>query len=226
MAMAEYDQIRIWDIWVRLFHWTLAVSVLFLLISGETGWQFFDWHRTVGELALTLIVFRLLWGLAGSSNARLRHLVRHPKSALMHLADLFRRTPHQERGHNAAGSWAVLALLLIVGTQAVTGLFIADEDEFVEGALYGSLSSANTDLVYRIHMLNAQLLQIIVIVHVVMVFVYLLYARQNLIRPMITGWMKWPASVTMPDVRFQRSWVGALLAAVSAALIGFVVGWY
>ncbi len=221
----DYRKVRVWDIWVRLFHWSLVVGVAFLLISGETGWKFFDWHRHAGELVLALIVFRLLWGIAGSSNARLSALLQSPASALRHLSMLLKRNLHAERGHNAAGSWAVLAMLLVLMIQALTGFFIADEDEFVEGALYGTLSSSATDLAYRIHHWNAHLIQIVVAVHIVMVFIYLLYARLNLIRPMVTGWMQWPDKDTLPEVRFQALWVGVVLAGLAAGVVGYLAGW-
>jgi len=224
--MAEETKVRIWDIWIRLFHWSIAISVAFMLISGSTGWLFFDWHRTVGEWILALLVFRLLWGFFGSSNASLLNLVRSPKEALDHLLALFQRRLHSERGHNAAGGWAVLVMLLLLTIQAVTGFFIADEDELVEGALYGNLSSASTDLMYRIHHLNAELLQVVVIVHVAMVFAYLLYGRQNLILPMIHGSMQWLDNLDVPKVTFQRIWVGGVLFALSALLIGYITGWY
>lgn len=225
--MSESSKIRIWDIWVRLFHWSLAISVGFQLLSGGTGWLFFDWHRTVGELVLSLIIFRILWGFVGSGNARLGQLFQNPKAALMHIGSLFRRQYHVERGHNAAGGWAVLVLLLILTTQAVTGFFVADEDELLEGALYGTLSSSNTEIAMRIHRLNAELIMIMVGVHIVTVFVYLLYARQNLIKPMITGWMNWSSGdAPPPSVFFQKTWIGAVLFAVSAAAVGYVAGWY
>lgn len=222
----DYRKVRVWDIWVRLFHWSLVASVGFLLLSGETGWQFIEWHRTAGEIVLTLIVFRVLWGIAGSSNARLGELFTSPAAGLRHLAMLFRRKSHSERGHNAAGSWAVLIMLASLGIQAVTGSFIADEDEFVEGALYGTLSSSASDIAYQIHHLNAQLIQIVVAIHIIMVFVYLLYARLNLISPMITGWMRWPARQALPEVRFQAFWLGAVLFAVAAGGIGYIAGWF
>ncbi|WP_157735949.1 cytochrome b/b6 domain-containing protein [Granulosicoccus antarcticus] len=224
--MNKTSKIRIWDSWVRLFHWSLAISVGFQLLSGETSWQFYDWHRSVGELVLALILFRVLWGFWGSGNARFGQLFHSPKASLLHLAGLFRREPSAERGHNAAGSWAVLTLLLIIMTQAVTGFFIADEDEFIEGALYGSLSGSGTDIAMRIHSLNAQLIQIVVAVHILMVFAYLLYAKQNLIKPMITGWMNWSSDATPPPVTFQKFWVGAVLFAISAAAVGYVAGWF
>ena len=221
----DIQTIRIWDLWIRLFHWSLAATVVFLLISGETGWMFFEWHKTAGEVALALIVFRLLWGFFGSSNARLLSLIKSPAAALTHLGELFKRKLPQERTHNAAGGWAVLLVLASIAAQAITGQFIADEEEFIEGVFYGAVSGATNDLMYTIHMRNAQLLQIFVIVHVVMVFIYLIYGRVNLIFPMFTGSMKWTGSQKIPDVIYQRNWVGLLMAVASLAAVGYVVGW-
>lgn len=222
---SDTQTIRIWDLWIRLFHWSLATTIVFLLVSGETGWMFFEWHRTAGEIALTLVVFRLLWGFFGSSNARLHRLIKSPASAITHLRELFKRKLPQERGHNAAGGWAVLLVLASIAAQAITGQFIADEEEFIEGAFYGAMSLELTDLMYTIHMRNAHLLQIFVIVHVAMVFIYLLYARVNLIFPMFTGSMKWKGTQKTPDVVYQRNWVGLIFAIASIAAIAYIVGW-
>ena len=224
--MQRAERVLIWDIWVRLFHWSLAVSVVFMLISGSTGWMFFDWHRTIGEAVMVLVGFRLLWGVFGSSNARLWQLVRSPRAALDHFRDLFKRRLRSERGHNAAGSWAVLVMLAMITVQAATGFFIADEDELIEGALYGNLSSTTSDLLYRIHHTNAELLQIVVIVHVIMVFAYLLLGRQNLITPMIHGTMKWLSDSPAPHVFFQSRWVGAVVLAFCILVVGYVADWY
>ncbi|MDB4224352.1 cytochrome b/b6 domain-containing protein [Granulosicoccus sp.] len=222
---SDTQTIRIWDLWIRLFHWSLAATIVFLLVSGETGWMFFEWHRTAGEIALTLVVFRLFWGIFGSSNARLLKLIKSPASAIVHLGELFKRKLPQERGHNAAGGWAVLLVLVSITAQAITGQFIADEEEFIEGAYYGAISGDLTDLMYTVHMRNAQLLQIFVIVHVAMVFIYLIYARVNLIFPMFTGSMKWTGTQKVPDVVYQGNWVGLIFAIVSVVAIAYVVGW-
>ncbi|MFT4728076.1 MAG: cytochrome b [Granulosicoccus sp.] len=171
------------------------------------------------------MVFRLLWELFGSSNARIRSLVKNPVKAIAHIEELFKRKLPQERGHNAAGGWAVLLVLVSITAQAVTGQFIADEEEFIEGAFYGVASGNLTDLMYTVHMRNAQLLQIFVIVHVVMVFFYLLYARVNLIFPMFNGSMQWTGSHKIPTVVYQRNWIGLIFAIVSIATVGYVVDW-
>lgn len=222
---ADTQTIRIWDPWIRLFHWSLAVTIVFLLVSGETGWMFIEWHKFAGETVLALIVFRGLWGCFGSSNARLLSLLKSPAMAVSHLHQLFKHRLPQERGHNAAGGWAVLLILASITTQAISGQFIADEEEFIEGVFYGSVSSDLNSLMYTVHMRNAQILKIFVVVHVAMVFLYLLYGRVNLIFPMLTGSMKWKGSQKIPTVFYQRNSLGLVFAITSLAAVGYVVGW-
>ncbi|MBX2881658.1 MAG: cytochrome b/b6 domain-containing protein [Granulosicoccus sp.] len=219
-------QVPVWDIWIRLFHWTLAISVVVLLFTGLTGEFFFEWHRLLGEVVLLLIVFRLFWGVIGSSNIRLLRLLRSPREALVHLRHLTARDVPAEREHNAAGSWAVLLMLLLIGIQALTGQFIADEDELIEGALYGSIDSSAMSWLYRIHMINAKLILLIVCVHVVMIAAYYIIARRNLLLPMLSGKLHWPAEQSLPAVKFQQWWVGLLGFAVCALVVGWLVGWY
>lgn len=225
-ADANPTSVPVWDTWVRLFHWSLATAVLFQILSAQTGWQFFDLHRLVGEIALALVVFRLLWGFLGSSNARLGRLFNSPVHALSHLRDVASRRDIPERGHNAAGGWAIVAMLLLIGIQAGTGLFIADEDEFIEGALYGSVNSSLSGLMYEVHEINAKLLQILVLVHVIMVFVYLIWLRRNLITPMFTGLMRWPEGLNLPSLRFAPWWLGLLLAGVITASFAWLLEWF
>lgn len=219
------QRVRIWDGWIRLFHWSLVISVVFLLISGTTGWQFFEWHRHAGEFVLALLLFRLCWGLVGSGNARLVGLLVSPVRALAHLGHLARGRVAAERGHNAAGGWAVLVMLALLLFQAVSGLFIADEDELIEGAFYGVLSSGQAEQLLHLHHLNGDILKVVIGVHVAMVLLYALRASQNLIAPMISGWMNWPARNQPPAMFFQRWWLGLVLALVCFAAIGLLVGW-
>ncbi len=218
--------IKVWDLWVRLFHWSLVFTVGFLLVSGETGLGFFDWHRFAGEVALGLILFRLMWGFLGSSNARLLSLLVNPKHAFSHLKDLLQRKPHQERGHNAAGGWAVIAMLVLILVQASTGLFIADDEGWVEGALHGFVSIDISDTLYNVHHTVADILKLLVVVHIVMIAIYFFVGRQNLIKPMITGKMKWLADTRAPEVRFGNALIGLLCALVVFAVVALIGNWF
>ncbi|MBX2825746.1 MAG: cytochrome b/b6 domain-containing protein [Gammaproteobacteria bacterium] len=221
-----FTRVRIWDGWIRLFHWSLVVSVVFLLISGETGWQFYEWHQLAGEFVLLLVVFRVAWSIAGSSNASLIGLVVNPLRAIAHLNDLVRgrSTPHA--GHNAAGGWAVLVMLASIAFQAISGLFIADEEELIEGAFYGSVSSDTSSTLYSLHHLNAHLIQAVVVIHIAMIIFYALRVRQNLVKPMLTGWMDWFGEADEQGVEFQRGWVGAVLFVGLALAASWIFLWW
>jgi len=218
-------EIRVWDSWIRFFHWSFALAVIFLLVSGETGFQFLDWHRQVGEFVLLLVVFRFLWGFFGSSNTSLLSLVSDPRLAIAHVAQLIRGDAHQTRGHNAAGGWAVLAMLLLVAFQAISGLFIADEDELIEGVFYGWLDSDSSEELLRLHHLNAEFLMILVGVHLFAVLFYWLRAKQNLIKPMITGSMRWTQSESPPDIQWSPGWVGLIVFAVCLGVLAWGLDW-
>lgn len=227
-----------WDVWVRLFHWSLVLGVGFQLLSGLTGFEFIELHGTVGEVVLALVVFRLLWGVVGSPNARLSALFAGPSAVLRHLRELRHRRVPPENGHSAAGGWAVLAMLLIVGVQAVTGLFIADEDELLEGALYGDVASGTSDLLWQIHEINANLLEAIVILHVAMIAIYGLWARRDLLTPMIRGRARAESkgepggdpspgrAVARAEPRGGILWKGVLCAFVALLGVGWVSDWF
>ncbi len=180
--------VTVWDIWVRLFHWSLALAVTISLLSGETGFKFYDWHKSTGEIVLALVLFRLVWGLIGSSTARLIPLLVSPKTVLQHLkAVITRNFSNRQYGHNAAGGYAVLAILFLCGVQAATGLFIADHDGLMEGRFHGVFGHDLSHLIHDIHHANGGVLQLLLVIHVLMIAVYWIYAKTNLLKPMITG---------------------------------------
>ncbi len=220
------NRIRVWDIWTRLFHWLFAAAIVFLLVSGQTGFQFFEWHRQAGEFVLLLLAFRLIWGIIGSGSARLLPMVKSPVSAVKHLIHLLQGKPEQTVGHNAAGGWAVLIMLALVSFQAISGILIADEDELIEGAFYGTLSADLSERLLHLHHLNAKFLMIIVGLHVFMILFYLLRAGQNLISPMISGRMHWSNQNTPPNMHWASAWIGLLVLLVVAGVISWLFGWF
>ena len=170
--------------------------------------------------------FRLCWGFFGSSNARLFRLFANPWIALLHLVDLLKGKVAAERGHNAAGGWAVLLMLALITFQAVSGLLIADEEEFIEGAFYGTLSSSQSTWLLQMHQLNATIIKVVVSVHVVMIAIYAIRASQNLLKPMLSGVMKWPDDREIPAVNFQNGLIGLIIAAACLLVVGTLISWW
>lgn len=178
-------KILIWDLPTRLFHWLLVICIAGAWITGEK--EAFDWHMRFGYAVLGLLVFRLIWGFVGSETARFANFLRGPAAIRHHVAELL--TPGRlaaHGGHNPLGALAVLALLLVVSVQAVSGLFTSD-GILVDGPLVDRVSSATASLMRSIHLNNFNILLGIVALHVGAVLIYALWKRLDLVRPMVTG---------------------------------------
>jgi cytochrome b len=211
-------RIKVWDLPVRLFHW--AIVVLIFLAWATQEWNRMDWHVWIGYTILTLLLFRIVWGLIGSDTARFAQFLRSPLAALAHLSHITRREADQEIGHNAAGGWMVLVMLLLIAVQACTGLF-ANDDGSTEGPLMHFVSKDRSDWLSHIHSLNFTLIEIVIALHIVAVLAYAVLKRQNLVRPMITGTKQLRGDVAAPRL---VSPVWALLTlAIAAGVVAWVV---
>ncbi|HEX2943656.1 MAG TPA: cytochrome b/b6 domain-containing protein, partial [Rhodopila sp.] len=171
--------VKVWDIAVRLFHW--AIVVLIALAWGTQEFDNMDWHVRIGYAILTLLLFRVAWGFIGSDTARFSRFLRSPAAAFRHLAHLRRREADREIGHNAAGGWMVLLMLVLIGVQAGTGLF-ANDDGDTEGPLMHFVSKDQSDFLSKIHSINFTLIEVAVVLHVLAIAAYAILKRQNLVR--------------------------------------------
>ena len=140
-------RVRIWDLPTRLFHWSLVVLVTISVVTSKLGGLWLDWHMRSGYAIIALLVFRLLWGVAGSRYARLSHFVRSPGTALEYLRGQH-EGPHV--GHNPLGALSVLAILAVLLVQAGSGLF-SNDGSFNEGPLAKLVSRATGELLSSIH---------------------------------------------------------------------------
>jgi cytochrome b len=148
---------------------------------------------------LTLLLFRVAWGFAGSETSRFSRFLRSPLAALHHLAHLHRREPDTEIGHNPAGGWMVLLMLALLTVQVATGL-CANDDGDTEGPLFDRVGKDWSDWLSHIHSVNFKLIQIAVVVHVAAVLGYAVLKRHDLVRPMITGRKLLPSWLAAPTL--------------------------
>jgi len=176
--------VKVWDLPVRLFHWTIVLLILAAWVTQYANWM--DLHMWIGEAILSLLLFRIVWGFVGSDTARFTRFLRSPVAALRHLAHLRRREPDREIGHNAAGGWMVLVMLALIGVQAGTGLFSNDDGD-TEGPLMHVVSKQQSDWLSHIHYLNFKAIEAVIVLHVLAVVAYAVLKRQNLVWPMVTG---------------------------------------
>lgn len=210
-------ELRVWDLPTRLFHWGLVAAVAVAILSAELG--VLDVHMLAGETVLILVLFRLVWGVVGSQTARFADFVKGPGA----IRDYLRRSRAGGEaaftlGHNPLGALMVVALLLVLLVQAGSGLFTSD-DILVDGPLVPLVSGSMVALLSSLHRLLANGIFVLVGLHVVAVFFYLLVKKDNLIRPMVTGRKILPARLASAEPRRAPA---ALALAVLAATAGLV----
>jgi cytochrome b len=215
--------LRVWDLPVRLFHWSLVVLVLVSFTTAQIGGNAMQYHEWSGLTILTLVLFRVLWGFAGSTYARFGGFLRGPRSAVDYARTLLRGSqPAFHAGHNPLGGWMIVLLLASLLVQAGTGMF-ANDDIMMEGPLVKHVSKETSDLLTRIHHFNFNVLLALVIVHVGAALFYLRVKRENLILPLVTGAKHVPEGVSAQDRRGGPAWLAlVLLAAATGAVWGIL----
>lgn len=214
-------EVRVWDLPTRLFHWALVAAVAVAILSAELGMLAI--HMLAGETVLVLVLFRLGWGVVGSQTARFADFVKGPGAILDYLK---RSRAGGEAaftlGHNPLGALMVVALLLILLVQATSGLFTSD-DILVDGPLVPMASGATVAALSSVHRLLANGIFVLIGLHVVAVFFYLLVKKDNLIRPMVTGRKSLPGPVATSEPRRAPAALALAILAASAGLVFLVL---
>ncbi len=214
-------RITVWDLPVRAFHWLIVALITISWVSAEQ--EKFEVHFWAGYAVLTLLIFRLVWGVIGSTTARFGHFVRGPRAALANLSEMSPAAAAAKPsvGHDALGGWAVMVLLVLVAVQAGTGLFTTD-DLFVDGPLASTVSS---DLRGTLSMIHRQgfwtMLMPMIGVHVLAIALYIVLRREDLVGPMITGRKSVPAAIA----EAQPLKTAPLLSAGGVLIAAAVVVW-
>ena len=217
--------VRAWDLPTRIFHWTLVALIVSSWISYEFAEDLGDetlvWHRANGLAVLTLLVWRVLWGLFGSSTARFANFIRGPGAALDYAKRVATGSTPRYLGHNPLGAFMVVALLATLAAIASFGLFATDDNDLVGGPLYRLVSEAQNLRAARLHdqIFNFVLLPLLVL-HIVVNLHYTLVKREPLIQAMLGG--KKPAAPyedAAEAVIAKRPLLRALICLVAAAAL-------
>ena len=177
---------RIWDLPTRLFHWLLAAWVIFSFTTGKLGGDWLTWHFRSGYAIATLLLFRLLWGFAGSRYARFASFLPSPSRVWQTMGSSQSLPVPVSAGLRAIGTLSVYALLIVLAVQISTGVFTND-GSFIEGPWVKFVSSALSDRLSRIHYYNHWLIAGLVALHVAAIGFYLLARKDDLLTPMLTG---------------------------------------
>lgn len=184
--MSTDNTYRVWDLPVRVFHWTLVLAFTLAFLS-EDHWL--DLHVLAGYSIAALIGFRLLWGLIGSRHARFSDFVRRPQEVIQYLKDIAAFRAKRHLGHNPAGATMILALLLSLALTVLSGLGVYGAKELA-GPLAELLFNAPGwlgEALEEVHEFFANFTLLLVILHVVGVVLASVQHRENLVRAMFNG---------------------------------------
>ena len=214
------DNLLVWDLPLRLFHWGLAVAVIIAVVSVENDRM--DVHERAGLTVLGLVVFRIFWGFLGGHHARFANFLVGPRRTIAWVRQAFQQGPHQQAprqaGHSPLAAWSVLGLLVITLYLASTGPWST------YGILYDGplahLVPAMSGQIAEWHHRCKLLLISLVVLHLAAILYYKFRKRTPLTKAMVTGRASEPrTSVTGADggITGARLVAGLLLIAVLQA---------
>ena len=209
--------VLVWDIFIRVFHWLIVALVAAAYATWRLNWMV--WHGWVGDAVLTLVLFRLSWGVFGGETARFSGFLTSPRTVLQHLKASPRREPDRQVGHNPAGGWMVLILLALLLLETLTGVYVVN-DIADEGPLTEIVPAWAANAIASWHAIFWDALLAAIVLHILAIAAFAAVKGQNLLRPMVTGTKVLPAAVAEPRVGSPVRAVLLLLGcAVATALL-------
>ena len=171
--------VRVWDSFVRAFHWSLALSFAIAWLSAQSWEALHDW---AGYAAGALVLARVVWGFLGAPYARFAQFVRSPRTVIAYLKAIATGSEARFLGHNPAGGAMIVALLIAMAATATTGWMLTTD------ALWGATWAQ------RLHSVVAHGLLLLVLGHLAGVALASMRHRENLVRALIFGDKRAPES--------------------------------
>lgn len=213
--------VRIWDLPTRLFHWTLAASVIGLVVTGNLGGNAMVWHFRLGYVVLSLLLFRGLWGFMGGHWSRWSQLPLQPSKVWVYWRG---RSPALHvAGHNPLGSWSVLLMLFFLTLQVATGLF-SDDEIANSGPLSSLVSGAVVSLATQWHKQWGKLILILlVLTHVLALVWYRWRKQQSLVPAMWHGDKNLPSWVTPSRDTLASRLMALVLYGLAILVVALIV---
>ena len=216
-------KVRVWDLPTRLFHWSLAACIVGLVITANIGGDAMVWHFRLGYSVLTLILFRLVWGLVGGYWSRFSTFVPGPSTVIAYLKG--RAKPEQAVGHNPLGALSVLALLFASFAQAAVGL-MSDDEIAAAGPLVSKIPGAWVSVATFVHTeVTKVILILLVFLHIAAILWYRFKRKENLIGPMIVGDKTLPDNTQASHDTLASRAVAAVVLLLCAGIVNLLLRW-
>jgi cytochrome b len=194
----------VWDIAIRLFHWTLVLSFIICYLTGEEESLI---HVYTGYLIMALICFRIIWGFIGTQHARFADFIYSPRHIFTYAKGMLKGNVEHVEGHNPLGGLMIFALLICLTMTTVSGLKVYGLEGYGPLAMSSSswfISEANASSPYgdddygdkeheedfweEIHDFFANFTVFLIVLHVGGVVVSSHLEKQNLVKAMLTGY--------------------------------------
>lgn len=187
-ALPGAESVYLWDPLLRGYHWLLALLVTASWLLAHFGPTRMTLHFWSGYAIIALLAFRLIWGIVGPRSARFVHFIKGPRAVWGYARGFLSREPSFWEGHNPMGALSVIAMLALLVAQVATGMMSESENFIDAGPLANSVSVATRKAAHNWHHTGGTLILILVLLHVAIILWYRFWKREDLIRPMITGW--------------------------------------
>lgn len=208
---AEWASVRIWDLPIRIVHWSFVILFGAMWWTAETRDMIL--HKQLGAVFLGLLCFRILWGFSGSSTARFSSFLKGPRTIIAYLKG--QSEQKTLLGHNPLGGWSVVTILGLIAVQIGFGLVAQDVDGLESGPLNHLVSYDTAESAREWHEILFNVLLGVVLFHVGAILFYLVAKKENLVPAMIVGTKVVDTPISEPQM---GSWLATMICTAVAAL--------
>ena len=214
-AVPQSATVKVWDVFVRVFHWTVVVA---FFVAYFTEGDFLTLHAWAGYAIGAFVVLRIAWGFAGPTHARFSDFLYSPSNTCTYLIDLIRFRAKRYLGHSPAGAAMVFALLIGLAATVWSGLElyaveenagplaalsgefvpgteqsrqlsrdVSESEEYERGEEHDRNDEGAGEFWEELHEVLANVVLALVILHIGGVGLASFVHRENLARAMVTG---------------------------------------
>ncbi|MDD5334356.1 MAG: cytochrome b/b6 domain-containing protein [Rhodoferax sp.] len=216
------NTVRVWDLPTRVFHWALVACVTGLVTTAQLGGNAMVWHFRCGYTVLSLLLFRMVWGLLGGHWSRFSSFLYSPATVLRYLKG--QSAPEHSIGHNPLGSFSVFALLGFLLLQVASGL-ISDDEIAAAGPLVKFVPNSWVSNATHYHANIGKLILLgLLVLHIGAILFYRFKKGEDLVAPMIRGDKQISIAVDSSRDDGRSRLLAAAIFLGCAALVAWTLG--
>lgn len=206
------NEIKVWNLSIRLFHWFLVAAFVFSYLTAEENTTL---HSYSGYFIVFLLAFRICWGFIGNRYAQFESFMVSPSALMRYLKSVYLNKSKRYVGHNPAGGWMIIAMLITLSFTTLSGMAlyaleegkgpfsnavevqeidqtVTDNVAFEQGNELHALqheehNKEQEEIWEEIHEVSVNLMLLLILLHIVGVIVTGRKHKENLVKAMISG---------------------------------------